>query len=45
MDTVGSESSVYMMKFGAHIPLTGRPFFHDPRKFPKLEDWQLAAAL
>ena len=45
MDTIGSENSLYMMKFGAHIPLTGKPFIHDPRRFPKLEDWQLAAAL
>ena len=34
-----------MMKFGAHIPLTGMPFLHDPKSFPAWKDWQLAAAL
>ena len=38
MDTRGCESSIYMMKFGAVIPLTGLPFLNDPEKFPKLED-------
>ena len=33
------------MKFGAHIPLRGKPFPHDPVSFPRLKDWQLAAAL
>ena len=44
-DVAGSASSIYMMKFGAHIPLSGKPFPHDPRKFPKLKKWQQAAAL
>ena len=34
-----------MMRFGAHIPLTGIPFAHDPSRFPKMKDWQIAAAL
>ena len=34
-----------MMKFGAYIPLSGKPFPHDPRDFPKLKKWQLVAAL
>ena len=34
-----------MMRFGAHIPLTGTPFPHDPGQFPRLKDWQIAAAL
>ena len=34
-----------MMEVGAHIPLTGCPFRHDPRTFPKLKKWQQAAAL
>ena len=34
-----------MIKFGAHIPLCGPPFHHDPRTFPRLKRWQLAAAL
>ena len=34
-----------MMKFGAHIPLVGRPFQHDPGTFPKMQYWQQAAAL
>lgn len=34
-----------MMRFGAHIPLTGVPFPHDPARFPKMKDWQKAAAL
>ena len=34
-----------MMKFGAYTPLSGQPFPHDPRTFPKLKEWQLAAAL
>ena len=38
-------SSVYMMKFGAYIPLCGKPFPHDPCTFPRLKQWQLAAAL
>ena len=45
MDVPASEKSVYMMKFGAHIPLTSMPFAHNPTTFPKLEDWQVAAAL
>ena len=38
-------SSIYLMKFGAHIPLSGAPFLHDPSSFPKLKQWQQAAAL
>ena len=45
MDVEGRKSSVYMMKFGAYIPLSGAPFPHDPSEFPKLKRWQLAAAL
>ena len=45
MDVKDCKASVYMMKFGAFIPLAGMPFPHDPRTFPKLEKWQLAAAL
>ena len=33
------------MEFGAHIPLTNMPFTHDPATFPRLKDWQVAAAL
>ena len=36
-DVAGSTSSIYMMKFGAHIPFSGKPFPNDPRKFPKLK--------
>ena len=45
MDVEGCKASVYMMRFGAYIPLSGMPFSHDPDTFPKLEKWQLAAAL
>ena len=45
LDVDACKSSVYMMKFGAHIPLTGMPFLHDPKSFPAWKDWQLAAAL
>ena len=34
-----------MMRFGAHIPLVGCPYPHDPRTFMRLEKWQQAAAL
>ena len=34
-----------MMKFGAYIPLSGSPFRHDPATFPRMKDWQRAAAL
>ena len=37
MDVDGVNSSVYMMKFGAYIPLSGMPFPHDPRTFPTLK--------
>ena len=33
------------MKFVAHIPLSGRPFPHNPATFPKIKDWQVAVAL
>ena len=45
MDVKDSASSIYMMRFGAQIPLTGTPFPHDPSQFPRLKDWQMAAAL
>ena len=45
MDVESCEKSIYMMKFGAHIPLTGMPFAHDPSTFPRLKGWQVAAAL
>ena len=37
MDVVGCESSVYMMRFGAVIPILGRPFLNDPLSFPKMK--------
>ena len=45
MDVEGCASSIYMMRFGAHIPLAGKPFPHNPSHFPKMKDWQKAAAL
>ena len=45
MDVEGCLASVYMMKFGAYIPLSGAPFPHDPRTFPQLKRWERAAAL
>ena len=45
MDVEGCKASIYMMKFGAYIPLCGMPFSLDPHTFPRLKDWQLAAAL
>ena len=45
MDVDGCKASIYMMKFGAYIPLSGSPFPHDPRTFPRLKQCQLAAAL
>ena len=45
MDVEGCESSVYMMKFGAFIPLDGCPFLNDPQDFPRMKVWQQAAAL
>ena len=45
MDVKDCRASIYMMKFGAFIPLAGMPFPHDPRTFPRLKEWQLAAAL
>ena len=45
MDVLGCEASIYMMKFGAFIPLSGMPFAHDPLSFPSLSDWQTTAAL
>ena len=45
MDVDGCHSSIFMMKFGAVIPLVGRPFFHDPATFPLMQKWQQAAAL
>ena len=37
MDVIGCKASIYMMKFGAYIPLSGRPFPHDPLTFPKMK--------
>ena len=45
MDVDGFRTSIYMMEFGAYIPLSGTHFRHDPRTFPRLKRWQLAAAL
>ena len=45
MDVQGCRTSVFMMKYGAYIPLDGAPFPHDPSTFPKLKKWQTAAAL
>ena len=45
MDVEGCSSSIYMMKFGARIPLIDRPFFHDPDSFPRMQKWQQAVAL
>ena len=45
LDVEGCVSSIYLMMFGAHIPLSGVPFLHDPSSFPKLKQWQQAAAL
>ena len=33
------------MKHGAYIPLSGKPFPHDPLTFSRLNTWQRAAAL
>lgn len=45
LDVGGCEDSIYMMKTGAYIPLSGKPFPHDPLSFPHLNTWQRAAAL
>ena len=45
IDVRGCESSIYMMRFGAVIPLVGCPFLNDPLTFPRMEVWQQAAAL
>ena len=34
-----------MMKYGAYISFNGMPFSHEPHTFPKLKEWQMAAAL
>ena len=36
LDVQGCKSSIYMMKTGAYIPLSGKPFSHHPSTFPKL---------
>ena len=36
LDVGGCEDSIYMMKTGAYIPLSGKPFPHDPPSFPDL---------
>ena len=45
MDVNTCERSIFMMENGAHIPLSGPPFRHDPLKFRGLPKWQQAAAL
>lgn len=45
MDVNGVDSSVFMMKFGAVIPLSDHPFLNDPGSFPVVETYQQAAAL
>ena len=45
MDVEGCEASIYMMEFGAYIPLSGKPFPQDPHLFRSLKLWQRAAAL
>ena len=45
MDVQCCKASVFMMKYGAYIPLSGMPFSHDPRTFPRLKKWQIAASL
>ena len=45
MDVRGFDSSIYLMKFGAIIPVDGVPFSHNPDVFPTLPDWQKAATL
>ena len=45
MDVEGSTSSIYMMKYGAVIPMEEFPFQHDPACFPRMKEWQQAAAL
>ena len=37
IDVKGCKSAIYMMRFGAFIPLVGRPFLNDPRTFPRME--------
>ena len=45
MDVEHCSKSIYMMKFGAYIPLSGKPYPHNPAQFPKMKDWQIVAAL
>ena len=45
MDVEECQASVYMMKFGAYIPLSGKPLLHDPSTFLIMKRWQQAAAL
>ena len=45
MDVEGCSSPIYMMRFGARIPLINKPFFHDYESFPRMQKWQQAAAL
>ena len=33
------------MRYGAEIPLVELPFLHNPERFPKMQEWQQAAAL
>ena len=45
MDLANSHKSVFMMRFGATIPLVHLPFWHDPASFPSMKLWQQVAAL
>ena len=45
MDVEHCSKSIYMMRFGAYIPLSGKPYPHNPAQFPKMKDWQIVAAL
>ena len=37
MDVNGVHSSVFMMKYGAVIPLSDLPYLNDPGTFPVME--------
>ena len=45
MGVPNCHKSVYMMRFGATIPLADLPFWHDPASFPRMKLWQQVAAL
>ena len=44
MDVDDCASSIYMMKYGAEIPMSALPFLHNPECFPSMKEWQQAAA-